>query len=247
VLAVAREILDEEPLIQRQLGERLAERLPHLPGPTMAYAVRALLPLVQIPPRGVWGRTGQPVLAPADTYLAGAEAQEVTLEDLIRRYLAAYGPASVADIQAWSGLTRLRDVVEDMRPGLLTYQAESGPELFDVPGAPHPDPDTPAPVRFLAEFDNATLSHAERTRVIRDDLRRRIATKNGMVPGMVLVDGFMAATYSIARKKEAATVRIIEYRRLSHPERQAIEAEAQTTARMGHPAIAVTVDFLPGG
>ncbi|MGW9558178.1 winged helix DNA-binding domain-containing protein [Nocardiopsis sp. NPDC055551] len=217
VLDMARKILEEEPLTPKLLGERLAERWPGVPGPHLSYVVRCLLPVVQVPPRGVWGASGPPALAPADTWTGLPMDAEPDRERLVLRYLAAYGPASVQDIQAWSGSTRLKSVVEGLRDRLVSFHTEQDErpeggrrparpvELFDLPHAPRPGSDlypdlhadTPAPVRFLYDFDNILRAHADRTRVISDEARRRIAVRNGMPPSTVLLDGSVAATWKV--------------------------------------------------
>jgi len=126
------------------------------------------------------------------------------------RYLAAFGPASAADAQTWSGLTRLGEVLE--RLTLMRLKTEGGQTLYDIPDAPRPDADTPAPVRLVAPFDNVLLSHADRTRVISDEHRKRLfAGKNGVFPGTVLVDGFVAGTWELVGKGEATTMRVQPY------------------------------------
>ncbi|HEX4704267.1 MAG TPA: crosslink repair DNA glycosylase YcaQ family protein, partial [Pseudonocardiaceae bacterium] len=108
-----------------------------------------------------------------------------------------FGPATIADVQAWSGLTRLGEIVDRLRPELMVFRDGRGAELFDVPTARRPDPDTPAPARLIAPFDNLVLGHADRTRVISDESRKRLFTINGVFPGFLLVDGFVAGTWRL--------------------------------------------------
>ena len=124
------------------------------------------------------------------------------------RYLGAFGPATVRDVQAWSGLTGLKAVLEQLRPSLVTFRDEQGAELFDLPTAPRPGGEVPAPVRLVAEFDNLVLSHAERSRVISAEATRRLYTVNGVIPGSVLIDGFVAGMWRLARSRDAATLTI---------------------------------------
>ncbi len=227
VLDTARRILEEEPLTPKRLGERLAEHWPGVPGPHLSYVVRCLLPVVQVPPRGVWGASGPPALAPADTWTGLPMNAEPDRERLVLRHLAAYGPASVQDIQAWSGLTRLKAVVEGMRDRLVSLRGEEeenpegargSVELFDLPHAPRPGsdlypdlrPDTPAPVRFLYDFDNLLRAHADRSRVISAEGRRRIAVRNGMPPATILLDGSVAATWKVNPTRSSARTRSLE-------------------------------------
>ena len=125
-------------------------------------------------------------------------------ERLVLRYLKAFGPATVMDAQQWSGLTRLGEVFETLRPQLITFRNEAGKELFDLQDAPRPDPETPLPVRLLPEFDNILLAHADRRRVIADD---RLGVVIGGKP-TVLVDGYVVATWSV--KDSRVTVDYID-------------------------------------
>jgi uncharacterized protein YcaQ len=149
-------------------------------------AARSLLPLVQVAPRALWQRSSQVRLTTATAWLGKPRGKGLTIDDLMVRYLAAFGPASTADVQTWSWLSRLGEVIE--RLDLMRVKSEGGQTLYDVPDAPRPDPDTPAPVRLVAPFDNILLWHANRTRVISDEHRKRLFSgKNGVIPGTVLV------------------------------------------------------------
>jgi hypothetical protein len=143
----------------------------------------------------------------------------------VLRYLAAFGPASVMDVQAWSGLTRLKEVADRLGGRVRRFRNEGGRELLDLPDAPRPDPDTPAPVRFLPDFDNVVLSHADRSRIVDDDVRRRVQRVSQVLPGTVLVDGRVAAMWSVERAKGAATLVVTPLRPLAGADREAIGGE----------------------
>ena len=206
VVEAARPLLAERPRTPKELGALLQPTWPDRPAATLAYAVRNLLPLVQVPPRGVWGRSGPIAHTSAEAWLgAGSAFSPATL---VRRYLAAFGPASVQDVQTWSGLTRLREVVEPLRGELRVFHDDQGRELFDLPDAPRPDPDSPAPVRFLYDFDNLLLAHADRRRTSTDVFRRAFAQRGGPTPGAVLVDGITAAHWTLEQSREEARVTV---------------------------------------
>ncbi|MDQ6921782.1 MAG: winged helix DNA-binding domain-containing protein [Candidatus Dormibacteraeota bacterium] len=193
LLDAGRAILEERPRPGFELAKLLGERWPGADADSLRFAVHYLEPLVQIPPRGVWGATGRPVLAAAEAWLGRPLATERKPDDMIRRYLTAFGPATVGDVQAWSGLAGLREAVERMRLELRTFRDERGRELFDVPDGRLPDPDTPAPPRFLPEFDNSLLAHSDRGRIVADEHR------SVSLNGSVLVDGFVRGIWKIAR------------------------------------------------
>ncbi|MEV5541743.1 winged helix DNA-binding domain-containing protein [Saccharopolyspora shandongensis] len=232
--AAARELLDEQPRTAAQLGPLLAERWPGRQPASLAQAVRCLLPLVQVPPRAIWGRSGQPAYATAETWLGRPLATEPAMEDVLRRYLAAFGPATVADMQTWSGLTGLKAVASKL--DLRSFRDENGRELLDLPDAPRPDPDVPSPPRFLPPFDNLLLSHKDRTRVMREDDRKRLfAVKNAVLPGTILVDGFLHGTWRIDRQKNSATLLVEPYRKLPEGDADAIEAEGRRLLEFAEP------------
>ena len=171
------------------------------------------------------------------------------LQPVIERGMrGAFGPATVRDVQAWSGLTGLKAVLERLRPSLVTFRDEQGTELFDLPTAPRPGADAPAPVRLTAEFDNLVLSHAERSRVVTPEATRRLYTINGVIPGAVLVDGFVAGMWRLARNREEATVVIEMFgpvRRGGAAQRDALTAEAERVLAFAAPDGAHRVRFAP--
>src|SRR6516165_7127053 len=144
--AVGRVLVEERPLTFSELGAALSPQWPQHPPAALALGVRALVPLVQVPPRAVWGAAGQAAHTSAQAWLGRPLEASPPLDRLVTRYLAAFGPASIRDAQAWSGLTRLREVADRLRPGLRVFRDEQGTELFDLPDAPRPAPGTPAPV-----------------------------------------------------------------------------------------------------
>jgi hypothetical protein len=235
VVAVTEELLAGGPLPFAELRRRLAERWPdRAPGP-LAEAARSWVPTVQVPPRGVWGRSGGVVYAPLDTW-AGPPSPATDPAPLVLRYLAAFGPATVRDVQQWCGLTRLAEVVDRLRPELVTFRDERGRELVDLPDAPRPDPDTPAPARFLYDFDNLLLSHADRRRVLGavgpdDYAAQGFGGDSNEQPGSVVLDGTVAATWKIRRSGRAATLHIRPFRRLTAAERDDVEAEGAALLR----------------
>ncbi|MGW1679861.1 winged helix DNA-binding domain-containing protein [Saccharopolyspora sp. NPDC002376] len=219
-----RKLLDEQPRTAAQLRPLLAERWPDRSPAALAFAVRNLVPLVQIPPRAIWGQSGQPVYATAETWLGRQLAESPPLGEVLRRYLSAFGPASVADMQTWSGLRGLKDVVREL--DLRSFRDDNGRELLDLPDAPLPDPELPSPPRFLPPFDNLLLSHQDRSRVMSPEDRKRLfSVKNAVLPGTILVDGFLHGTWQITRKRDTAALHITTYRELPDADAEALVAE----------------------
>jgi hypothetical protein len=235
VAEAGRALAAEQPRTFSELGALLGERWPAWDGEAMAMVVRTFVPLVQVPPRGVWGAGGLARHVPAATWLGAGSAADLPLADVVMRYLAAFGPASVADVQAWSGLTKLRETVEGMRSSLRVFRDEHGRELFDVPDAPLPDPDTPAPPRLLPDYDNLWLSHGDRTRVVSDAHRRMAVSVNGVSPGSFLVDGFVGGFWKMARDGTTAVVRIQPFAPIEADARRALAAEAERLLAFAEP------------
>jgi hypothetical protein len=224
----ARDWFGREPRTFDELRDHLAGRFPRGDHRAMAYAVRCTLPLVQVPAAGCdWGYPGAADFAVADDWLGAPIASEPDEAQLVLRYLAAFGPASVADAQAWSGLRSLGQAFEALRPRLRVFRDERGRPLHDLPRAPRPGGEVPAPVRFLPDYDNLVLGHEDRSRVIADAYRPRIVTGNLQVKATFLVDGFVAGTWKTTRTKKAAALEITPFQALARGARDELAAEGR--------------------
>ncbi|MCX5359848.1 winged helix DNA-binding domain-containing protein [Streptomyces sp. NBC_00124] len=235
---LARDLVEAEPRTMKQLREELLTEWPDADPQALGIAARCRLPLVQVTPRGLWGKSGQVALTTAEHWL-GRPAEPAPAPDAtVLRYLAAFGPASVKDMQTWAGLTRLRDAFERLRPQLVTFRDENGVELFDLPDAPRPAADTPAPPRFLPEFDNLLLSHADRTRVIPPDYWGRSWVGN-MAYSTLLVDGFLAGVWKL---EEDALV-VEPFGTLTKAERDEVTEEGVRMLAVMHPGSSYDIRF----
>jgi hypothetical protein len=225
LLRAGRKLLDESPRTAAELRPLLNKRWPDRDADALAAAVHFLLPLVQVPPRGLWGESGQARHASLETWLGKDLGDDASPDELILRYLRAFGPATVADARTWSRLTGLREVFERLRPRLRTFRDERGRELFDVLDGALPDPETPAPPRFLPEYDNVFLSHDDRSRIAREDFRLSRSFGIQGTVGTVLVDGFIAAIWKISRKDGEALMRVESVVPLGRRDMDAVAAE----------------------
>ncbi|MDI9884422.1 winged helix DNA-binding domain-containing protein [Streptomyces sp. HNM0645] len=237
--AVGRELLEERPRPVGELRDALLAQWPDADPLALTTAVRCMLPLVQTTPRGLWGRAGQVTLTTAEQWFGRPVGPAPEPETVVRRYLAAFGPASVRDMQTWSGLTRLKGAFERLRPELAAFHDDKGVELFDLPEGPRPDPDTPAPPRLLPEFDNLLLSHADRSRFVPPDFRDR-TWKGNQARSVLLVDGRVAGIWRTGgrggtggRKRDrdaeaggALTLTVRSFVRLTAAQRTAVAEEA---------------------
>jgi hypothetical protein len=215
-----------EPRTGTELRAFLAARFPELDPAALAYACQMRLTLVQVPPRGLWGTSAQVRWTTAEAWIGQPLETDASLDDMVLRYFAAFGPASVADVTTWCRLTGLREVVERLRPRLVTFRDERGRELFDLPDAPRPDPVTPAPVRFLPEYDNVLLSHDDRTRFGSRDSRRVLAPVWTLGSGAVLQDGVVRGVWR--RQEPGLTVHHLP---LSERAAASVAAEGRRLAR----------------
>jgi hypothetical protein len=244
VLAAGRALLEERPRTAAELRRLLGSRWPDRDPAALAYAVRGLLPLVHVPPRGVWGESGPVTLTTAESWLGRSVARDRAPDETILRYLAAFGPTTVADARAWSGLSGLREVFERLRPRLVTFCNESGRELYDVPGAPLPDPETPVPPRFLPAFDNALLSHADRTRIISEEHRKALS-RDSQMRG-VLFHGFVGATWKTQRDRDEVKLVIEPFVSLTQEDRDAVADEGSRLLSFATPrAKTRSIEFTP--
>jgi hypothetical protein len=240
--ALSRELVEEQPRTMKELREALLKEWPDADPFALSVAARCVLPLVQTTPRGLWGRSGQVRLTTAEHWF-GRQAEAVPAPGgTVLRYLAAFGPASVKDMQTWSGLTRMREVFERLRPQLAVFQDDKGVELFDLPDAPRPDADTPAPPRFLPEFDNLLLSHADRGRVVPEEYKLR-TWKGNQAYCAFLVDGCLAGIWRLTETRESATMIVQAFGKLTRAQRDAVAAEAERTLNVLTSATAHDIRF----
>ncbi|MFF7948332.1 winged helix DNA-binding domain-containing protein [Streptomyces griseorubiginosus] len=252
--ALARDLVESEPRTMKELREALLVEWPDADPQALSVAARCKLPLVQVTPRGLWGRSGQVTLTTAEHWLGRpadtAPPAEHRPTDPARptptpapdatvlRYLAAFGPASVKDMQTWAGLTRLREAFERLRPELRVFRDEQGVELFDLPDAPRPAEDTPAPPRFLPEFDNLLLSHADRTRVVPKEYWGR-SWQGNQAYCTLLVDGFLAGVW----KLNGDTLVVEPFGRLTRAQREEVEGEGQRMLATLYPGTSYDIRF----
>jgi hypothetical protein len=223
-----REVIADEPLGAREIARRLVERGIGDDVVQLGYGIPAFVPLVQVPPRGVWGAAGRVRYATIESWTGRELDPDPSADEFVLRYLVAFGPASVMDMQYWSGLSRMKPVFERLRPRLATFRDEDGKELFDLPDAPRPDPDTPAPVRLLGEFDNVLLGHRDRRRIIPEGFPREAMLAHGRFVDNLLIDGMLRATWWVERDGDRrATLGVRPFGRLTAAEREAVAAEAE--------------------
>jgi hypothetical protein len=236
VLAFGRSLVEEQPRTLAELRTAMAARWPDRDAASLAYAIRNLLPTLQVPPRGVWGEPGAPRLTTIEAWTGRSPGSDAAPDATILRYLAAFGPATVADIAAWSRLSGLREAIERLRPQLALVHDERGRELFDVRDWLYVEGDVAAPVRFLPDYDNVLLSHADRSRILPEVLRA-VGAAGIIGRPSFLIDGFLAGFWKLQRptrgaRDRVATLTIEPLMRLERGPRREVEAEAANLLRL---------------
>ncbi|MFI0373534.1 winged helix DNA-binding domain-containing protein [Actinomadura sp. 1N219] len=241
VVPAARSLLEAEPRTFNEVRALLQEEFPDVNDRALGYAVRLCVPLVMVPTQDRWGfpRTSRFTLAPG--WLGAAPAAEPAIDELMLRYLAAYGPASAADAQTWSGLSASGEALDRLRPGLRVFADDKGRELFDLPDAPRPGEDVPAPARFLPEFDSLVLAHADRRRIIADAHRPSLTTKNLRVRAVFLWDGFARGIWETEYKRKVATLRLRPFEPLPQAALDELTAEGESLLQFIEPDAKETV------
>jgi hypothetical protein len=239
VTAYAGDVLGQRPRTAKQLRDALAERFPEFDPAAMLVASRFHLAYVQVPPRGLWHRGGQVVGTTAEAWLGRSLEIDPTPDEIILRYIAAFGPATVPDAATWSRYTGLREVFDRLRPRLRTFRDDAGRELFDLPESVIPDEDVPAPVRFLPEYDNVLLGHADRRRFVTEDFRTRMPYERLGFLGNLLVDGMLVGGW----RADGATLHVYAVDHLSGTDRDVVEAEGRRLLALLRPGAEHDVRF----
>ena len=209
-----------------------------------AYAARLLLPLVQADSDAAYGFDAGGEFVLAETWLDSSVAVQPRPEELVRRYLAAWGPATPADFAAWSGMKGVARWFETLGDDVLTLKDDRKRTLYDLRDAPRPNAEAPAKPRLLPEFDAVMLGWQDRTRIISAEDARLIANRNLQVPAVVLVDGFVVGTWKVERKRKAASVTIRTFRPIVADARATLEREALDLLHTFEPDATPGVSFV---
>ena len=230
LLAEARRYIGEEPRTFAEISDWVVKLMPGHDVGALRYTVRTNIPLAQTPIGTGWSYPAKPEFTLAESWIGRPIVREDNLPELVRHYLAAFGPASVTDAQTWLGI-KLKETFEKLRPELKTYRDEGRRELFDLPHLSLPAEAIPAPVRFLPEYDNLLLSHNDRRRVVADEHRSKVYLPGLRVAATILVDGFVRGTWKIEKIKNAATLAIEPLAKLTLPERKVLSEEGERLLR----------------
>ncbi len=245
LVATGRALVEAKPLTYAELRAQLTPLWPERDSASLTYGVHYLAPLVQVPPRGLWQQGGQPVTTTLEAWLGRSMSEETAPDSTILRYLAAFGPGGPADAQSWSGMQGMREIFDRLRPQLRAFRDENSRELFDLPDAPIVDADQPSPVRFMPEYDNVLLGHADRTRIVSEANRKRTSRLNGYAAA-ILIDGFVGGSWKIARQRKIAIMQVELFDAVTPAQRVELESEAGSLLEFMTPgATAREVEILP--
>ncbi|MGH3148103.1 MAG: winged helix DNA-binding domain-containing protein [Rubrobacter sp.] len=231
LVGAAKVFFGEEPRTFADLRPLLSDLEPERDGSALAYAVRTQLPLVQVPSGGVWGYSGKAPFVTPERWLGGPPTGSEDPRSLVLRYLAAFGPATVRDVQTWSGRTRLEQSVEEIKPELRVFGDENGNELLDLPDAPLPEGEVPVPPRFVPDYDNLVLSHVDRRRVISEEHRKKVFLSAARVRATFLIDGFVRGAWKVEKSRKTATLLIEPFEPLSRVDRDTLGDEGERLVR----------------
>ncbi len=227
LVTATRRLLEPGPLPVKELGERLAQIFPGVPAAALAHTARERVPMVQLPPRGLWQQSGGVLYQTVESWL-GRPTTDTDVHELVRRYLRAFGPATPADMTVWSRVTKLGPVFKEMAAELVVVECADGTRRYDVPDAPYAEADTPAPVRLLGAYDNVWLSHANRDHIVPVEVRQRWMGTNGGVGNTIFVDGFMAGLWWYRDRRVVTDV----FRKLSRQARRELDAEVDAVGKL---------------
>ena len=233
VVAAAEKLLAKEPLTFTEVRDALQEQFPEVNERALGFCTRMLVPLVMYPADVRWSWTANSRFTPAEEWIGKKLHKRAEPLELVTRYLQAFGPATPADFQTWSGLQKAKPLFDEL--DLATFTDEAGKTLYDVPDGPRPDEDTPAPVRFLPEFDNVLLSHAKRERIIADEHKPHVFTKNLRVKATYLVDGLVAGLWTAEKKRGVATLTLTPFGKLLKKTQAELEREGAALIRFLEP------------
>jgi hypothetical protein len=243
VLPLATKLYEQKPRTFNELRPLLQEAFPEVNERALGFTVRNQIPLVMVPSTDRWSFPPVADFTLARDWLTSPLGTSDSPDELVRRYLAAFGPATAADVQTWSGLRGAKQILTRLRPSLVTFRDPADRELFDLPDAPRPAADVPAPARFLPEFDNLVLAHADRSRVIDDAYRGHVVTKNLRVRATAWYDGFACGVWDVERKKTSAVLRVVPFQPLPARAVRDLTTEAEALLGFVEPDASASVRF----
>jgi hypothetical protein len=233
VAAAARHLLAVEPLTFTEVRDALQAQFPEVNDRALGFCTRMLVPLIIVPAESRWGWTANGRFTPAEQWIGKKLPHKAVPQELVVRYLEAFGPATPADFQTWSGLPRAKQLFDSMDLEVLTDS--NGKALYDVPDGPRPSEDFEVPVRFLPEFDNLLLAHAKRQRIIADEHRPAVFTKNLRIKSTYLVDGLVAGLWTAEKKRGVATLTLTPFGKTLKKTATELEREGSALVRFLEP------------